>query len=176
MPKIIRILRLCYMKIFSKCPTVNISKLNFWLLICIAKNVIWTTLKMIFSIFRFFFCTLRFQIFKYCPIITNGSLFMMCKSQFKMTGFVVQGKNAVLIQWVCWMHAGADMPVLLLRGWRSAVPVDGEGEALTQRERLVVWAWWSAGSCVWCSSAGVGLCSDEGSDSDRSLWLQCSRI
>ncbi len=53
MPKIIRILRSCSMKIFSKCPTVNISKLNFWLLICIAKNFIWTTLKMIFSIFRF---------------------------------------------------------------------------------------------------------------------------
>ncbi len=58
------------MKIFSTFPTVNISKLNFWLLICIAKNFIWTTLKMIFSIFRFL-CTLRFQIYKYCPIITN---------------------------------------------------------------------------------------------------------
>ncbi len=70
MPKIIRILRSCSMKIFCKFPTVNISKLNFWLVICIAKNFIWTTLKMIFSIFRFF-CTLRFQIYKYCPIITN---------------------------------------------------------------------------------------------------------
>ncbi len=70
MPKIIRILRSCSMKIFYKFPTVNISKLNFWLVICIAKNFIWTTLKMIFSIFRFF-CTLRFQIYKYCPIITN---------------------------------------------------------------------------------------------------------
>ncbi len=67
MPKIIRILGSCSMKIFC---TVNISKLNFWLLICIAKNFIWTTLKIIFSIFRFF-CTLRFQIFKYFPIITN---------------------------------------------------------------------------------------------------------
>ncbi len=61
--KIIRILRSCSMNIFSKFPTVNISKLNFWLVICIAKNFIWTTLKMIFSIF-WFFCTLRFQIFK----------------------------------------------------------------------------------------------------------------
>ncbi len=52
MPKIIRIS--CPMKIFY---TVNISKLNYWLVICIAKNLIWTTLKMIFSIFRFF-CTL----------------------------------------------------------------------------------------------------------------------
>ncbi len=90
MPKIIRILRSCSMKIFSKFPTVNISKLNVWLLICIAKNFIWTTLKVIFSIFRFF-CTLRFQIFKYCPIITNHtsmesylfSFQMMYKSQFR---------------------------------------------------------------------------------------------
>ncbi len=56
-------------------PTVNISKLNFWLVICIAKNFIWTTLKMIFSIFRFF-CSSdsRLQIIvsiEYCPIITN---------------------------------------------------------------------------------------------------------
>ncbi len=85
-PKIIRILRSCSMKIFCKFPTVNISKLNFWLVICIAKNFIWTTLKVIFSIFRFF-CTLRFQIYKYCPIITNHTsmesyLFMMYKSQF----------------------------------------------------------------------------------------------
>ncbi len=64
-PKIIRIL--CSMKIL---PILNISKLNYWLLICIAKNFIWTTLKMIFSIFRFF-CSLRFQIFKYCPNHTS---------------------------------------------------------------------------------------------------------
>ncbi len=35
MPKIIRMLRSCSMKIFC---TVNISKLNYWLVICIAKN------------------------------------------------------------------------------------------------------------------------------------------
>ncbi len=69
MPKIIRILRQCSMKNFCKFPTINISKLNFWLVICIAKNFIWTTLKMIFSIFRFF-CTLRFLKYKCCPIIT----------------------------------------------------------------------------------------------------------
>ncbi len=68
MPKIIRIS--CSIKIFSKCPTVNVSKRNYWLVICIAKNFILTNLKVIFSIFRFF-CTLRFQIYKYCPIITN---------------------------------------------------------------------------------------------------------
>ncbi len=71
MPKLIRLLSKDHvpMKIFCKCPTVNISKL------CIDKNFIWTTLKAIFSIFRFF-CTLGFQIFscilaKYCPILTN---------------------------------------------------------------------------------------------------------
>ncbi len=90
----------CSMKIFCKSPTVNISKLNFWLVICIAKDFIWTTLKVIFSIFRFF-CTLRFRFshscisVKYCPIITNHtsveslSLFsfqMMHKSQFRKIG------------------------------------------------------------------------------------------
>ncbi len=49
--------------IFSKFPNVNIPKLNVLLVICIAKDFIWTALKEIISIFRFF-CTLRFQIFK----------------------------------------------------------------------------------------------------------------
>ncbi len=102
MPKIIRILRSCSMKIFSKFLTVNISKLNFWLVICIAKNFIWTTLKVIFSIFRFF-CTLRFQIYKYCPIITNHTSMESYLFSFRWcinlnfekmtlkTGFVLQG-------------------------------------------------------------------------------------
>ncbi len=72
------------MNIFYKFPTVNTSKLNFWLVICIAKNFIWTTLKMIFSIFRFF-CTLRFQIFKYCPIITNHNKWKYYLFSFQMT-------------------------------------------------------------------------------------------
>ncbi len=42
------------MKIFSKFPIVNKSKLHFWWVICFAKNLIWTTLEAIFSIFRFF--------------------------------------------------------------------------------------------------------------------------
>ncbi len=97
------------MKIFSKFLTVNISKPNFWLVICIAKSFIWTTLKMIFSIFRFF-CSLRFQIFKLLyfsqrlsdpnkPNINRKliySAFRLCihlnveKLTLK-TGFVVQG-------------------------------------------------------------------------------------
>ncbi len=46
--------RSCSMKIFCKFPTVNISKHNFWLVICIAKDFVWANLKAIFSIFRFF--------------------------------------------------------------------------------------------------------------------------
>ncbi len=64
------------MKIFGKFPTVNISKRIFWLVICIAKKFIWTTLKAIFSVFLFF---LHLQIpdfqidvsAKYDPILTN---------------------------------------------------------------------------------------------------------
>ncbi len=89
--------------------TVNISKLNFWLVICIAKNFIWTTLKAILSIFRFF-CTLRFQIFKYLYLsqilsYTNHtsmeSLFIQLsylnfENMTLMTGFVVQGHICIL--------------------------------------------------------------------------------
>ncbi len=53
-----------------KFTTVNLSKRNYWLVICIAKNLVWRAWKMIFSIFRFF-CTLRFQIFKHCPNHTS---------------------------------------------------------------------------------------------------------
>ncbi len=38
------------MTIFCKFSTINISKLNFCLVICIAKNLIWTTLNAIFAI------------------------------------------------------------------------------------------------------------------------------
>ncbi len=86
MTKIIRILRSCSMKI----STVNISKHNYWLLICIAKNLIWTTLKVIFSIFRFF-CTLRFQIYKYCPNHTSMEILFTPLTDSKMTGFMLQG-------------------------------------------------------------------------------------
>ncbi len=97
MSKIIRILRSCFMKIFSKFPTVNISKLHYWLVICIAKNLIWTTLKMIFSIFRFFL-----HPFKYCPII-NHTMEILCvnlnlEKRPLMTGFVVPGS----LMWWRW--------------------------------------------------------------------------
>ncbi len=92
MPKIIRILRSCSMKIFCKCPTINILKLNFWLLICIAVNFIWTTLKMIFSIF-WFFCTLRFQIYKYCPIITTIHQLEILFTQLSDDAYISISKN-----------------------------------------------------------------------------------
>ncbi len=91
MPKIIMILRSCSIKILRIFPTVNISKLNIWLVTCIAKNFIWTTLKMIFSIFRFF-CTLRFQIYKYCPNHTSMEIWFIqfyVKQLTLMTGFVL---------------------------------------------------------------------------------------
>ncbi len=44
-------LKSCSMNIFSKFPTVNTSKLNFWLVLCIANTLFWTTLRAIFSIF-----------------------------------------------------------------------------------------------------------------------------
>ncbi len=89
MPKIIRILRSCSMKIFCKFPTVNISKPNFWLVICIAKNFIWTTFTQYLDFFapsdsRFSDSCISA---KYCPIITNHtsmeSFQIMYKSKFK---------------------------------------------------------------------------------------------
>ncbi len=78
--------------------TINVSKRNFWLVICIAKNLIWTTIKMIFSIFRFF-CILRFQIYKYCPNHTSMEILFIHLSDdayisisqktMLMTGFVL---------------------------------------------------------------------------------------
>ncbi len=66
------------MKIFCTLPTVNISKRNFSLVICMAKNLIWTTLKAIFSIFIYYFSRSNSCIWaKYFPIITNmESLFI----------------------------------------------------------------------------------------------------
>ncbi len=100
MPKIIRILRSCSMKIFSKFPTINILKLNFWLVICIAKNFIWTTLKVIFSIFRFFapsdsrFTNSCISV-KYCLNFWILTL---------MTGFVVQGHIYICSRIIAFMN------------------------------------------------------------------------
>ncbi len=95
--KIIRILRSCSMKILCTFPTVNISKLIFLLVICIAKNFIWTTLKMIFSIFRFF-CTLRFQIYKYCPNHTSMEILFIQLSDYTYISIV---KNCPLWLILC---------------------------------------------------------------------------
>ncbi len=78
-------------------PTINISKLNYWLLICIAKNFIWTTLKMIFSIFRFF-CTLRFQIYKYCPNHTSMEILLFrCRAKNWLLWLVLCSRLTYLI-------------------------------------------------------------------------------
>ncbi len=85
------------MKIFCKFPTVNISKLNFLLVICIAKNFIWTTLKVIFSIFRFCRFSNSWISAKYTPILTNHtsieSLFIQFKKLALMTGFCGPGSH-----------------------------------------------------------------------------------
>ncbi len=79
MPKIIRILSKDHvttsMKILCKCPTI-VDQLNFWLVICFAKNFIWITLKANFSIIFYFApsdswflnCCLSA---KSCPILTS---------------------------------------------------------------------------------------------------------
>ncbi len=100
---IIRIIKFMFHEdIFCKFPTVNIPKHHFWLVICIAMNLIWTTLKAIFSIFRFFApsdsrvlnsCISA----KYCPILTNHtsmeSLFIQLsddvKSQFNFFFIII---------------------------------------------------------------------------------------
>ncbi len=100
------------MKIFSKFPTVNISKLNYWLVICSVKNLISTTLKMIFSIFRFFLHPQipDFQILSYHnkPYI-NGkiiySAFRWCinlnfNKMTLMTGLVDHGHKLWFFFWL----------------------------------------------------------------------------
>ncbi len=81
------------MKLFSKFPTVNISQIHFLSVICIAKNLILTTLKAILHP-----PIPDFQIVvsvKYCPILTNhtqmGSLFEWISNLTIMTDFVVEG-------------------------------------------------------------------------------------
>ncbi len=100
------------MKIFSKFLTVNISKLNFWLLICIAKNFIWTTLKVIFSIFRFFAPSdSRFTnsciSAKICPIITNHTSMDILFTQLSDDVLISISKNwplwLVLCSWVTYV-------------------------------------------------------------------------
>ncbi len=89
---------------------------SFWLVICIAKNLIWTTLKAILSLslsiyiyifFFFFFFAPSDSRFsnscisaKYCPILRNHTSMESFQMMYKisvlkkmtlMTGFVVQG-------------------------------------------------------------------------------------
>ncbi len=104
MPKIIRILRSCSMKIFSKLPTVNISKLNYWLVICIAKNN-----------FKDDFLNIQMFLHILSKPYINGkiiySAFRWCihLSLIKrplLTGCVVRIWSAVFRWWFCGVSAG----------------------------------------------------------------------
>ncbi len=81
------------------------SKLNFWLAICIAKNFIWTTLKAIVAIFRYF-CTLRFQISNRCISAKYGTILTSINLNFQkctlMTGSVVHGHIYIYI-YICFI-------------------------------------------------------------------------
>ncbi len=61
----------CSMMIFSTFPIVNISKFNFLISNMHCYELHLDNFKGDFLNISFFFCTLRFQIFKYCSIITN---------------------------------------------------------------------------------------------------------
>ncbi len=85
------------MKIFCKFPTVNILKLNFWLVICSAKNFIWTDL-LIYQIPDFQIVCISAKYILSKQTIHHGKFIhfqMMYNLNFPklalMTGFVVQG-------------------------------------------------------------------------------------
>ncbi len=116
------------MKIFCKYPTVNISKNNFGLVMCFAKNLIWTTLKAIFSIFRFEIPDLS-QMFSLNKTYINGKLiysaFRLCmnlniKKWTLMTDFVVQGHiwfHAMYIHVFIFVYATIKCLLSLSTGW-----------------------------------------------------------
>ncbi len=56
------------MKVFSKFPNLNISKRNFLLVMCIAKNLIWTTLEVNFSIYIYVYVYIELTFNKNPPI------------------------------------------------------------------------------------------------------------
>ncbi len=89
---------LCSMKIFSTFLTVNISKLHFWLVICIAKNFIWTALKAIFSIFRFF-CTPRLLANNGLNNLNKWDLIVKC---YQCNLFIIQSDH--IYSQDCWIH------------------------------------------------------------------------
>ncbi len=71
------------MKVLCKFPTVNISKRIFVLVICIAKNFIWSTLKV------FFFAPSDSRLSNSC--ISGKCINLNFEKYTLMTGFVVQG-------------------------------------------------------------------------------------
>ncbi len=111
MPKIIRILSKDHVPWRCTFLTVNISKLHLWLVICIAKNFIWTTLKMIFLIFRCFapsdFQIVASQSDPNTPYIHGNiiySAFRWCinlifRKLTLKTGLVLQGHIVAKLSW-----------------------------------------------------------------------------
>ncbi len=102
------------MKMFWTFATVNIyKKNNFWLVICIAKDFIWTILNVIFSIFRFFFHPQipDFQIVLSRPnivlIYINGKLiysaFRLCKN-LNLTKLTLMTGFAELFKYWWWLQ------------------------------------------------------------------------
>ncbi len=77
-----------------------IYQLNFWLVICITKNLIWTTLKAIFSIF-WFCCTFRFQIIQLVVSRPNhtsmGSLFNQISDDVEIS--ILKNWHLRLVLW-----------------------------------------------------------------------------
>jgi len=102
---------------------------------------------MIFSIFRFF-CTLRFQIYKYCPIITNHTsmeiwftqLIQMMHEPGLCSGVTCNNTCWTLVLCVC-----ADSRYWVLSGCRTAGDIGGICPRGISR-------WWSGGAPRCCCS------------------------
>ncbi len=98
------------MKIFCKFPIVNTSKLIFWLVLCIPKNFIWTTLKAIFQYFDFLHPQIPdFQIVVYRPtIVKNWPLWLVLWSrvtyQFCLSQLLGYWYDWILLIWVYDKH------------------------------------------------------------------------
>ncbi len=93
--------------VFCKFPTVNIPKLNFWLVICVAKDFSWTSLKVIFSIFRFF---LHPQMPDFQSVVSQPNIaFIPCMVQtihqwkVDLYSFQMMNKSKFRRNWPLWL-------------------------------------------------------------------------
>ncbi len=138
MPKIIRTLsnHLFHEDILIW-STVNISKLNFWLVICIAKNFIWTTLKAIFFQYLDYFAPSDSRYSnscisaKYCPILTNHTSMERLFIQLSNDVYISISKNLRL--WlVLWSRVTYD--------WKAS-GFTGKAFRVWQRPYIYIF-WW----------------------------------